>query len=84
MADEALSRALDVPTLLVDRFYVMAGPGGVRLMFGERPADGQDRYHSSVTMNLENAEELANLILGQVKIVRDGKAAAPKPAGGVH
>jgi len=51
-----------VPTVVTDKFYVLASPETVQLVFGHEVAKGDIAYHTGLIMSRANAEALCQLI----------------------
>lgn len=55
--------ALEVSPLYANRYYVYSSSGITRISFGEIYPGNEEKYHSSIAMTTEVAENLAHLIL---------------------
>lgn len=80
--DPELAASFEPPTVICNRFYVVTGPGGSRLAFGEAGLDQAVRYRTALQLSLEDAEALGKLLLEQVATTKGARGPSPDPIAG--
>lgn len=61
---------MTTPAPYIGRVVVQANPDMIRAAFGEKVGDNDTAVHAAVTMSLQTAEELSEMLVQAVKAAR--------------
>ncbi|MGD9544983.1 MAG: hypothetical protein AB7F41_17115 [Methylocystis sp.] len=83
VSDAEFEVAFSGPAPAANRFYIVVGPGGVRIAFAEEPRPGKpSHFRSAVMLPHQDAIKLANLLKTMLATLEEQIATASDEAHG--